>query len=83
MTESSLIPEKRRKVKQISQLEHAKQKSMWTGSKTMQTIEMYLLIEDTFRLKKIMFASKEETRFFLAAVEKKPCIFMSMAVLLK
>jgi DNA topoisomerase-2 len=34
---------KRRKVKQISQLAHAKQKSMWTGSKQMQTLEMFLL----------------------------------------
>jgi len=47
---------RRRKVKQISQLEHAKRKSMWTGSKKMQTIEMYLLKGNLFRLTKIRFA---------------------------
>ena len=34
--------EKVRKAKQISQLEHAKRKSMWVGSKKVQTIEMYV-----------------------------------------
>ena len=34
---------KERKVKQISQLEHAKRKSMWVGSKKIQTTEMYCL----------------------------------------
>jgi DNA topoisomerase-2 len=48
--------EKRRKVKQISQLEHAKRKSMWTGSKKMQTIEMHLWIKDRFLIRNIMFA---------------------------
>ena len=33
--------EKTRKVKQISQLEHAKRKSMWVGSKKIQTNEMF------------------------------------------
>ena len=47
---------RRRKVKQISQLEHAKRKSMWTGSKKMQTIEMYLWMGSLFRLQKIRFA---------------------------
>lgn len=35
-----------RKVKQISQLEHAKRKSMWVGSKKNQTIELYCLSDD-------------------------------------
>lgn len=32
-----------RKAKQISMLEHAKKKSMWSGSKNLQTIESYVL----------------------------------------
>jgi DNA topoisomerase-2 len=51
----SISPRNRRKVKQISQLEHAKRKSMWTGSKKMQTIEMYVWLGNTFQIKKIMF----------------------------
>lgn len=35
-----------RKAKQISMLEHAKKKSMWSGSKNAQTIESYVLSED-------------------------------------
>ena len=55
--EESEEPSKRRKVKQISQLEHAKRKSMWTGSKQMQTLEMFLLNPTTTRfvLTKIKF----------------------------
>ena len=34
---------KDRKVKQISQLEHVKAKSMWVGSKELQTTELYLI----------------------------------------
>lgn len=34
---------KERKVKQISQLDHAKSKSMWVGSKVIQTTEMYVV----------------------------------------
>ena len=49
---------KERKVKQISQLEHAKRKSMWVGSKKIQTTEMYCLSDDlkSFDLKKVKFA---------------------------
>jgi DNA topoisomerase-2 len=36
-----------RKAKQISMLEHAKKKSMWAGSKNTQTIESYVLTNDT------------------------------------
>jgi len=36
---------KTRVVKQISQLEHAKRKSMWVGSKKLQTTDMYCLDE--------------------------------------
>jgi DNA topoisomerase-2 len=51
-------PTKNRKVKQISQLEHAKRKSMWVGSKQIQTTEMYCLSSDSklFVLEKIKFA---------------------------
>ena len=35
-----------RKAKQISMLEHAKKKSMWSGSKNAQTIESYVLSTD-------------------------------------
>lgn len=35
-----------RKAKQISMLEHAKSKSMWAGSKSSQTIETYVLVDD-------------------------------------
>lgn len=47
-----------RKVKQISQLDHAKKKSMWVGSKKIQTTEMYCLSDDmkSFELKKVRFA---------------------------
>ncbi len=37
---------KTRKAKQISMLEHAKKKSMWSGSKNTQTIESYVLSDD-------------------------------------
>jgi hypothetical protein len=36
-------PEKIRHVKQISQLDHAKSKSMWVGSKVIQTTEIYVI----------------------------------------
>lgn len=51
-------PEKERKVKQISQLQHAKNKSMWVGSKKVQTADMYCLSPDnkTFVIEKIKFA---------------------------
>ena len=47
-----------RKVKQISMLQHAKNKSMWVGSKKIQTTDMYCLSNDkkTFILEKIKFA---------------------------
>ncbi len=47
-----------RKAKQISQLEHAKRKSMWVGSKKIQTNEMYCLSsnEKQMKLSKIKFA---------------------------
>ena len=47
-----------RKVIQISQLEHVKRKSMWVGSKKIQTTEIYCLSPDykTFVLEKIKFA---------------------------
>jgi DNA topoisomerase-2 len=49
---------KSRNVKQISQLEHAKRKSMWVGSKKIQTTEMYCLSDDSksFILSKTEFA---------------------------
>lgn len=37
---------KARKAKQFTMLEHAKKKSMWAGSKQMQTIESYVLRDD-------------------------------------
>lgn len=40
-----------RKAKQISQLEHAKRKSMWVGSKNIQTNEMYCLSPDEKQMK--------------------------------
>ena len=55
-SDTSMSTKNRRKVKQISQLEHAKRKSMWTGSKKMQTIEMYLLKDQLFQSTKIKFA---------------------------
>ena len=47
-----------RKVKQISMLQHAKNKSMWVGSKKIQTTDMYCLSNDkkTFILEKVKFA---------------------------
>jgi DNA topoisomerase-2 len=54
--------EKVRKAKQISQLEHAKRKSMWVGSKNIQTTEIYCLTPATdisppcMTLEKIKFA---------------------------
>lgn len=39
-------PTTSRKAKQISMLEHAKKKSMWSGSKNSQTIESYVLGKD-------------------------------------
>jgi DNA topoisomerase-2 len=48
--------EKTRVVKQISQLEHAKRKSMWVGSKSLQPTDMYCINEDRFYLEKIKFA---------------------------
>jgi DNA topoisomerase-2 len=47
---------KTRVVKQISQLEHAKRKSMWVGSKSIQTTEMYCINDNKFILSKIKFA---------------------------
>ncbi len=40
------MTENTRKAKQISMLEHAKKKSMWSGSKNTQTIESYVLHRD-------------------------------------
>jgi DNA topoisomerase-2 len=56
--------EKTRKVKQISQLQHAKNKSMWVGSKNIQTVEVYTADQfnntpctiQKFKLTKIKFA---------------------------
>ena len=50
--------EKERKLTQISQLEHAKRKSMWVGSKKIQTTELYCINEDMTKmiLTKIKFA---------------------------
>ena len=47
-----------RKVKQISMLQHVKNKSMWVGSKKIQTTDIYCLSNDkkTFILEKIKFA---------------------------
>ena len=54
---SQNAPNKERKVKQISQLQHAKNKSMWVGSKKVQTTEMYCLSKDLrFTIEKIKFA---------------------------
>ena len=52
---------KERKVKQISQLDHVKAKSMWVGSKELQTTELYIIScnednEKIFLLTKIKFA---------------------------
>ncbi len=52
---------KERKVKQISQLDHVKAKSMWVGSKEIQTTELYIVgqneeNENIFSLSKIKFA---------------------------
>lgn len=55
---------KERKVSQISMLDHVKRKSMWVGSKELQTIELYLSglkesdgePEKIFKLEKIKFA---------------------------
>ena len=55
-------PNKRRQVKQISQLEHAKRKSMWTGSKQMQTLEMFLL-------------DPSSTRFVLTTIKFTPTFY--------
>jgi DNA topoisomerase-2 len=51
----------KRQVKQISQLQHAKNKSMWVGSKNIQTIEVYVPVGkigsiEKFVLQKIKFA---------------------------
>lgn len=52
--------EKERIIKQISQLEHVKSKSMWVGSKELQTIELFVADkineECVFKLDKIKFA---------------------------
>jgi DNA topoisomerase-2 len=55
---STAPKEKVRKAKQISQLEHAKRKSMWVGSKKIQTNEMYCLSKNnkSMKLTKIKFA---------------------------
>ena len=45
----------KRKVKQISLLEHAKKKSMWAGSKEMQTIETYVLEQECFKLEELKY----------------------------
>ena len=45
----------KRKVKQISLLEHAKKKSMWAGSKEMQTIESYVLKGEFFELEDLKY----------------------------
>jgi DNA topoisomerase-2 len=45
-----------RKVKQISQLDHAKRKSMWVGSKKIQTSEMFVLSDDKFVIQNLKFA---------------------------
>ena len=42
--------EKTRKVTQISQLEHAKRKSMWVGSKKIQTTELYCINDDLTKM---------------------------------
>lgn len=55
-------PDKRRKVKQISQLDHAKRKSMWTGSKQMQTLDMFLL-------------DSTSTRFELTQIRFTPTVY--------
>lgn len=52
---------KERKVKQISQLDHVKAKSMWVGSKDIQTTELYIIGENDknekiFILSKLKFA---------------------------
>jgi DNA topoisomerase-2 len=47
---------KERKVSQISQLEHAKRKSMWVGSKNIQTVSMYILNNNQFIMEEIKFA---------------------------
>ena len=52
---------KERRVKQISQLDHVKMKSMWVGSKDIQTTELYIIAnnsenEKIFVLSKIKFA---------------------------
>lgn len=52
---------KGRNVKQISQLDHVKMKSMWVGSKDIQTTELYIVAnnsddEKNFVLSKVKFA---------------------------
>jgi DNA topoisomerase-2 len=47
---------KRRKAKQISALDHAKRKSMWVGSKDLQTVEMYVRKANCFENTKLKFA---------------------------
>ena len=49
-------PDKVRTVKQISQLEHVKRKSMWVGSKEIGETEMYCIDGDKMSLTKINFA---------------------------
>jgi DNA topoisomerase-2 len=39
-------PQKLRKAKQISMIEHAKKRSMWAGSQSTQSIESYVLAKD-------------------------------------
>lgn len=51
---------KERKLKQISQLDHVKSKSMWVGSKEIQTTEIYVICQNNniivFKLEKLKFA---------------------------
>jgi DNA topoisomerase-2 len=55
-TKTELTEPNVRKVKQISQLDHAKRKSMWVGSKKIQTSEMFVLDNDKFILQNLKFA---------------------------
>lgn len=48
--------DKERKISQISMLDHAKRKSMWVGSKKIQTTEIFILKDDKFVLEHIKFA---------------------------
>ena len=47
---------KTRKIKQISQLDHAKRKSMWVGSKKIQNTEIYIISGQTCTLENVSFA---------------------------